>query len=149
MINGVPDGDWSYANDTGRLVQKKHYDKGQLSSSEVVSPTDTSRNRLKPGEVESSFPGGLSGWRKYLLKKITFPDRALKLGIRGEVGVQFVVNTQGEVESAALYRSVEYSLDVLALSIISGSPEWSPAYQEGHTVKSYKKEPLVFNVQSQ
>jgi protein TonB len=46
-----------------------------------------------------------------------------------------------------LFHSVEYHLDREALRIFRLSPDWIPAVQDGHPVKSYKKQPIVFKME--
>ena len=100
-------------------------------------------------EIESSFPGGLAGWGKYLQKNLRYPDFAVKYKIQGQVMIAFVVDTEGHipVNTVRVDRSVEYSLDQEALRIIFVSPEWAPAIQNGRKVKSYKKQPVTFKLQ--
>jgi len=143
--NNFPDRDWSVMSDEN-LPEKK-------DTSIIYSPASkridslVKKNSLREFtkvEVESEFRGGYEGWIKYLGKNIRYPQKALDKGIKGMVGVQFIVDKEGNVEYESIFCSVEYSLDKEALRIIRNSPKWIPALQNGKPVRSYKKQPIVF-----
>ena len=98
-------------------------------------------------EKESEFPGGLKGWSRYLMKKLVYPERAQKSVIQGQVVVQFIIDKNGSVISPIIAHSVEYSLDDVSLKIINESGKWEPAFQNGHIVKSYKRQPINFKLE--
>jgi periplasmic protein TonB len=95
-------------------------------------------------EEESEFPGSVKEWIKYLQRNMRYPKRALAKGVQGTVVIQFVIDKRGAVQSAEVYRSVEYSIDQEALRLIQESPLWIPAVQNGSRVKSYKRQPITF-----
>jgi len=97
-------------------------------------------------EKESEFPGGAGKWMRYIGKNIQYPDRAFKANIEGNVRVAFIVDKEGRVEEPFIARSVEYSLDEESLRIIQGSGKWTPAFQNGKLVKSYKIQPVNFRL---
>ena len=98
-------------------------------------------------ERESEFPGGVSRWLRYLNKNLKYPDRALNSKIDGEVRVCFVVDKEGIVTEPFIARSVEWSLDDESIEIINKSGKWSPAFQKGKIVKSYKLQPIVYRLE--
>lgn len=144
-VNGILDGDWTYFNDTGRAIIKKEYDHGTLVSvTDLIKDSASQKPKEYGDERESSFPGGITKWQQYLVKNLNYPDRALKTSVMGEVIVQFMVNTDGSVEFAEIFKSVEYSLDEETLRLIRKSPKWTPGWQNGKHVKTYKKQPLRY-----
>jgi protein TonB len=98
-------------------------------------------------EKESEFPGGLPAWARYLTKHLAYPERAINNSMRGQVDVLFIVDKSGNVTNSCISKSVEYSLDDEALKIIKNSGRWDPAFQNGHNVKSYKKQPINFRLE--
>jgi periplasmic protein TonB len=98
-------------------------------------------------EKESEYPGGKAGWFHYLQKNLQYPERAVNGNIQGSVSVSFIVDQYGFISDSYITRSVEYSLDEEALKIIKESGKWEPAFQNGHHVKSYKMQPINFNMQ--
>jgi protein TonB len=98
-------------------------------------------------EKESSFPGGLPGWQRYMLKNLKYPERAMNGDKQGQVSVLFIVDKSGNVIDPYISGSVEYSLDEEALRIVKGSGKWEPAFQNDHNVKSYKMQPINFRLE--
>jgi len=150
--NGLADGEWRYKNDTGRMAIAKVYSAGILIRTKDLIKEDDSLEKIKPKvvegeEVESEFPGDAKGWGKYLAKNLRYPERAINNRIQGQVWVQFIVDTLGNVISPEITRSVEYSIDEEALRLIKQSPKWIPATQKGRKVKSYKKQPIIFRLE--
>ena len=88
--------------------------------------TDTAE--VARDEKESEFKGGQSGWMKYMNKNFSYPDRALKLRKQGTVILQFIVDKDGTISDANIFRSVEYSLDRESLRIIRESPRWDACH---------------------
>jgi len=66
-------------------------------------------------------------------------------GVCGSVG-DFAAEIWGEVMNPHIYKSVEFALDEDALDIVRNSPKWNPARQNGHVVKSYKRQPFMFRI---
>jgi len=97
-------------------------------------------------EKESEYPGGAKGWARYLNQNLEYPERAQQSVIQGDVVIQFVVDKNGNVIDPVIARSVEYSLDEESLKIINSSGKWEPAFQNGHNVKSYKRQPVYFRL---
>jgi protein TonB len=99
-----------------------------------------------PDEKESEYPGGLKAWAHYLNEKFEYPERAMNSDIQGQVDVRFEVDKSGNVINCYVARSVEYSLDEEALKIIKESGRWKPSFQNGHNVKAYKSQPVIFKL---
>ena len=152
--NGLADGTWGFLNDTGRVYLQKEYVKGRLQKT-INKIEEDSISRLKAAlvkdtivriEVESEFKSGIKGWVTYLSKNLRYPDRAFKMQKEGVVKLFFIVDTEGNITEPYIEKSVEYSLDTEALRIIGMSPKWKPAIQNGKNVKSYKKQPINFQL---
>lgn len=149
-FNGEPDGKWYFLDKEGKTIRKKTYSNGLLLSDSVFAPkkTDTAKKiELKPGEVESEYPGGQSAWARFLGKNFHYPDRAINNNVQGEVRVQFIVDTTGSVINPEINKSVEYSLDEEALRMIGLCGKWTSAVQNGRKVKSFKRQPVVFKLE--
>jgi periplasmic protein TonB len=152
--NGIPNGSFYYFNDTGRAYIQKEFSNGILLQTidrikkDSIDAAEWKRKKdtVKSLEIESEFPGGIGNWGKYLMHNLVYPQRAQNLEKQGTVVLQFIVDTQGHIYDQEIIRSVEYSLDQEALRIISTSPAWVPAFQNGRRVKSYKRQPLTFKL---
>jgi len=96
-------------------------------------------------EIESEYPGGDAAWRRYLLKSLQYPSDAQDNGIQGSVVVQFIVDKEGMVSDVQAISGPE-ELRKEAERVIKKSGKWTPAVQNGRQVKSYKKQPIVFQL---
>jgi protein TonB len=99
-------------------------------------------------EIESDYPGGASAWQRYLNKSLHYPQEAIDAEIQGTVVVQFIVDKQGVVSDVEAVAGPQELRDE-AVRVIKKSGQWTPAVQNGRQVKSYKKQPIVFRLESQ
>lgn len=151
--NGQRHGEWTVKASNHQLLSLLVYRDGEL-----VSTMDSTQFHLAMDqkidslftktiikvEIESEYPGGGGAWSKYIQKNLVYPEEAYSNNVMGEVVVQFIVDKQGYVTNVGLAKSAEIYLDREALRLISNSPRWTPAIQDGKPVKSYKKQPLYF-----
>jgi protein TonB len=101
-------------------------------------------------EIESSFPGGDQAWLRYLNKNLRYPDDAVNNEIQGTVVVQFIVDKEGNVSDVHAQSGPDQGgLREEAERVIKKSGKWTPAIQNGRQVKSYKRQPIVFKLESQ
>ncbi len=146
-LRGKKNGDsWKWSEKQKARISYK------FLSDSLVEVIDESRKKKDSAisyndEKESAFPGGQAAWARYLNKNLVYPDRAMNASVQGQVDVLFVVDKNGFVISSLISKSVEYSLDEEALKIIKDSGKWEPAFQNGHNVKSYKRQPVIFKFQ--
>lgn len=152
--NGLAEGSFYYFNDTGAVVLEKKFHNGILYDSidKLKRKVEVIRDSLQSMvftkvESESEFPGANGGWKRYLEKNFVYPERAINNKIQGMVIVQFIVDKEGKIQDPRIFKSVEYSIDEEALRIIRKSPRWIPAQQNGRLVKSYKRQPIIFQLQ--
>ena len=99
-------------------------------------------------EIEANYPGGLEAWRRFLLKNFRYPEQAIAENIAGTVIVQFVVDKEGNVSDVQAISGPEI-LRQEAVRIIRKSGKWSAGIQNGRKVNSYKKQPIVVQLQEQ
>jgi periplasmic protein TonB len=118
-------------------------------------PKDSTRESyitFRATETEAAFPGGRPGWQQFLVQNIRF-DKILplvpKTGIRWEqtAVVQFIVEKDGSVSELKVVNEVSEAVAKEAIRIISNSPKWVPATQNGKKVRAYKKQPIMFVVE--
>jgi len=153
--NGVPDSSWYYFNDTGKVYIQKKFRMGILvetidrikKDSIELEEWKRKNDTINKIEMESIFRGGGNGWVGYLIKNLRYPERAMKTRKQGTVRIQFIVDTEGRIYDQQIVKSVEYSLDQEALRLITESPAWTPATQNGKKVKSYKIQPITFRLE--
>lgn len=99
-------------------------------------------------EIESSYPGGTAAWQRYLNKSLKYPQEAIDNEIQGAVIVQFIVDKEGNVSEVEAISGPNELRDE-AVRVIKKSGKWTPAVQNGRQVKSYKKQPIVFRLETE
>ncbi|MBO9200474.1 MULTISPECIES: energy transducer TonB [Niastella] len=99
-------------------------------------------------EMESEYPGGMPAWQRFLKKNLQFSQEGLDNEVQGTVVVQFIVDKDGNVSDVeALSGPQEYRAE--AVRVIKKSGKWTPAIQNGRSVKSFKKQPIVFRLETE
>jgi protein TonB len=99
-------------------------------------------------EIESTYPGGAAAWQRYLNRNLRYPQDAIDNEIQGAVVVQFIVDKEGTVSEVEAISGPNELRDE-AVRVIKKSGKWTPAVQNGRQVKSYKKQPIVFRLESE
>ena len=109
---------------------------------------------FKETETGAVFPGGIPGWQQFLVQNIRF-EKILplvpKTGLKWQetAVVQFIVEKDGSVSEIKVVNEVPQAVATEAIRIISNSPKWIPATQNGKKVRAYKKQPIMFVVEPQ
>jgi protein TonB len=99
-------------------------------------------------EIESEYPGGTSAWARYLNKTLQYPQDAIDNEVQGQVVVQFIVDKEGNVSDVQAVSGPD-ELKKEAERVIKKSGKWTPAEQNGRKVKSYKKQPITFRLETE
>jgi protein TonB len=123
--------------------------KKQTTTTAKSDTSKTSKNAdgaFSKVEVESEFPGGLSGWSDFLQQNLTYPRKAVRKEIQGTVILQFIVCTDGTVCDIEAISGPE-ELREAAVAALKKTPNWIPAIQDGRNVKSYKKQPIIYRLE--
>jgi hypothetical protein len=168
--NGRKDNYWEYYKDeqhtlsvkyyNGKYVNKTDYvaklfydeDGTQISLDEKQKTDSLYRDSLKIVQVAPKFRKGQKDWIQYIQDNLETPDRVVNVLGRGThtAIVVFLINKYGFVdEDIYLQKSVEWYGDAEVFSLITSSPQWQPAYQNGEPVYFRMKQSLTFQVNSQ
>ncbi len=99
-------------------------------------------------EIESEYPGGPAAWLRYLGKSLKYPQEAIDNEVQGTIVVQFIVDKEGNVSDVEAVSGAQELRDE-AIRVIKKSGKWTPAVQNGRQVKSYKKQPIVFKLETE
>jgi periplasmic protein TonB len=114
---------------------------------EAPAKKDDDDGIFRSVEIESSFPGGIQAWARFLNKNLRYPDEAMNNGTEGTVMVQFIVDRDGHISDAVAISGPENGgLREEAIRVIKKSGQWTPAVQNGRYVKSYKRQPVIFKI---
>jgi periplasmic protein TonB len=109
-------------------------------------------------DIDAEFPGGIQAWTSYISKSLQkYNKQFRKEGIKGSVVILFIVDKNGSVTNARVLSCKEAgvsnclpassSLAQAGLEIISNSPAWIPASQNGKPVNAYRRQPLTIAFQ--
>lgn len=102
-------------------------------------------------EIEASFKGGESAWKKYLERNLN-PNAPVDNGAPEgtyTVYVQFVVSKDGSISDVKALTTHGYGMEQEAIRVIKKGPAWVPAVQNGRSVNAYRKQPITFQVTSE
>lgn len=87
-------------------------------------------------KIPSFKKGGIEYFRKWLQKKLRYPDMGREGAIAGKVYLAFIVEPDGSVSNATALQSGHPMFEAEALKVINSSPRWTPAYLDGKPVRS-------------
>jgi protein TonB len=97
-------------------------------------------------EKMPEFPGGDAALDKFIKKNIKYPKYERKNGIGGNVYVQFIVKSNGEIYNPKILKGVDKGegLNYAALKVINAMPPWIPGKQNGRYVSTFVNLPITF-----
>lgn len=118
------------------------------SEEEALQSTEYEVEVYKNDIDKPSMPKeGIQALMQKLAEKITYPESAKEEGIEGTVYIQFVVNTQGQVQDAKIVRGVTPECDKVALETFTSlDMEWVPAEKDGKPVNNQMVLPVKFKI---
>lgn len=100
-------------------------------------------------DIEASFPGGDAAWRKFLEKNLradVASENGAPAGIYNVI-IQFIVDKDGSLSGAKALTNWGYGMEKEVLRLLTISPQWSPAIQNGRAVKAYRRQPVTFMIE--
>ncbi len=77
---------------------------------------------------------------------LKYPEEAAKNKIQGQVVVEFVVDTTGEVSHAVILKSLGHGCDEESLRVVSMMHNWIPGQLDGKPVAVKMKLPILFQL---
>ena len=117
-----------------------------LKADEVVVPMkpDSTRIYCDIAEQMPMFPGGDRKLIEYLENNVQYPPECKEACTQGRVVVTFVVERDGSISHAKVYKSVDPRLNAEALRVVEAMPKWRPGQQNGVTVAMKYTIPVTF-----
>lgn len=96
------------------------------------------------------FPGGNIAWVKFLEKSLGgFNPEEYGAGKgKYQVIVRFIVDEQGNVSNIAAETSWGFGMEEMVESLMRKSPRWIPAKRAGKNIKTFRRQPVTFIVES-
>lgn len=99
-------------------------------------------------QVPASFEGGVQGWVEYLQKKLKndIPNKNKAPVGTYTVVVTFVIGESGKIEKVEALTDPGYGTKEEAIRVVSNSPKWMPATENGKPVIYRQKQSITFAV---
>ncbi|MEJ0079841.1 MAG: energy transducer TonB [Puia sp.] len=119
----------------------------QASNTEINESVSDSSGPLRKVEEDAEYPGDAKGWQAYLFKNLSYPQAAVSNEVQGKVIVEFIVNTDGSISKVHAISGPK-ELRAESVRVIKESGHWVPARNKGAKVASYKKQPIVYKLES-
>lgn len=115
---------------------------------QTVEPTigDNEDKIYTVAQIPAEFPGGFSGWQRYL-------ERTLNKGIlkqnnapegKYSIIVSFVVDRNGSISDIKAENDPGYGTKEEAIRVIEKGPKWKPAVQNGRNVNYRHRQSITF-----
>ena len=118
------------------------------SSTQEDSAKKTTLRTFDKVEIESEFPGGTKAWYEFLSSKLVYPKKAYRKRIEGQVVAKFIVEKDGSLSNLEIVSGPP-ELWQAVMDVLLQSPKWTPAFQNGKVVRSYKSQPINFKLEKQ
>jgi protein TonB len=117
---------------------------------DIVAPKETEPEDeiMTSVEVPARFK---DNWQRFLLKHLN-PETPIENNAepgRYSVIVQFVVDKEGNVSDIKPLTAHGHGMEEEAVRVLKKSPQWEPAFQNGHKVKAYHRQVITFQVDSE
>lgn len=132
-----------YSN--GKLKRKDRYVNGILISGNCFS-IDGKDTTYYNYEIKPQYIGGDTAMMKFVSSNVIYPEKAKRKGITGKVFVQFIINTNGDVEDPIILKSVDPLLDDEAIRAVKLMGKWTPGYKDGEKVRVSFQLPINFQL---
>ena len=123
-------------------------------------------------EEPAQYPGGQAALMQYLAQNIRYPKISAENGVQGRVIVQFVIEKDGSLSNFKIVRDAKPvsdgitvnaqgttaegndipkeangALNIEALRVLRGMPNWTPAKQRGQVVRMRYTLPVTFRLE--
>ena len=123
-------------------------------------------------EEPAQYPGGQAALMQYLAQNIRYPKISAENGVQGRVIVQFVIEKDGSLSNFKIVKDAKPvsdgitvnaqgttaegndipkeaygALNIEALRVLRGMPNWTPAKQRGQVVRMKYTLPVTFRLQ--
>ncbi len=102
----------------------------------------TKKDRIE----EPQYPGGRKELIKYMEEHMVHPAEMRKLGIEGEVVVEFFVERSGVISGVNVVKSLSKEFDDEAIRLTRNMPRWVPGKKNGVPVRYRMTMPINFKV---
>ena len=117
---------------TFKLKEKVTEVKPPLLENNLINSEKSTVYAATGVEVKPEFKGGLNKFYEYIAKNFQSPDVP---GLKGKVLISFVIEKDGSITDIKVLKDIGYGSGEEAIRILKNCPKWSPAEQNGKTVR--------------
>lgn len=116
------------------------------TTAQTIDKKEIVKNTIVNDTIESTYPDGLKGLKKFLERNINSGVVYDNNGPQGiyRVLIKFVIDTSGTVTDVFAETKLGYGVEDEALRVIKKLGKWLPASIKGKKVKSIKRQPITF-----
>ena len=146
---------WKPGEQRGEKVRVRYTLPVDFRITATAQDTKTSENKGSGEEpflvvdTPPQFNGGDIGeFRRWVQMNVKYPAEALGKNMYGKVLVTFVIEKDGSVGNAEIFKSPDKSRADEVLRVIGKSPKWTPGKQRGEAVRVKFGMPVDFAVQT-
>lgn len=96
---------------------------------------------------ENPLPvGGMNAFYRYVATYLIYPEIARRMGIEGNVFIEFVVEKDGAITAVRSLKGIGAGCDEEAVKVINKAPKWRPGKQRGKPVRVRIVLPIHFRL---
>lgn len=136
------------ASDLASQSEAKEAAKAESTTSATSESSSSEQKVFDFAEQKPTYPGGRKALMNHIRSNIEYPTEARKAGAQGQVVVQFVVDTDGNVGNIKVLKDVGYGTAEEARNLIRSLPKkFKPGVQNGKKVPVRMTLPIDFNLE--
>ncbi len=95
------------------------------------------------------YPGGIYKFFEFIASELEYPELAFNNAIEGRVFVEFIIEKDGSLSNLKIARGIGAGCDEEVLRILSKSPNWTPASNDGELVRQKMIQNIYFNLRKE
>jgi TonB family protein len=84
--------------------------------------------------IMPGFKGGISGFKRFILEKLNYPDTAKQNDEEGSVHIRFTVGRDGYIKGIKLIKADKEYFNEEVIQAVASSPKWIPGKRDGKFV---------------
>ena len=132
--------------ESGDTIWRQTFKDEVMVGSKVFNEYENERTIFFSMQKPAVFPGGYTGWKKFIASNLKYPKEARKQKIQGSVTFEFTVLKDGKITNPKIIESMNALLDQEAMRLILASPHWLPAEENGVKIDFVQKQSIVFKL---
>lgn len=113
-------------------------------NSSSIPPAGTTAAEAKA--TAPAFKGGDLALQDYIATHLTYPVKAVRMGLEGTVVISCYINADGTLEEIEVARSVNKVLDQATIQFVSDMPRWIPATINGEPRRVKYQLPITYSL---